>query len=77
MVVHAHSVFVNKMFGSTPMPRIIKKIEAQLTHTNKKRICEVQIHNPQWTQENISQIASKEFDKANKKKEKKEKENTY
>ena len=36
----------------------------QLTHTKKKIIYEVQIDNPQWTQEKISQFFSKEFDKA-------------
>ena len=35
----------------------------QLTHTEKKRFCKVQIDNPQWTQEK-SQFVSKEFDKA-------------
>ena len=64
MVVHARSAFVNEKFGSAHVPRIKKKTRAQLIHTKKKRICEVQIHNPQWTQEKISQIASKEFDKA-------------
>ena len=64
MVVHARSAFVCEMFGSTPVPRIRKNTRALLTHTEKKRISEAQIHNPQWTQEKMSQIASKEFDKA-------------
>ena len=64
MVVHACSAFIYEIFGSAPAPRIRKKTRVQLTHTEKKRVCEVQIHNPEWTQENISQIASKEFDKA-------------
>ena len=64
MVVHARSAFVYEMFGSPLGPRIRKKTRVQLTHTRKKRVCEVQIHNPQWTQEKINQIASKEFDKA-------------
>ena len=64
MVVHARSAFVCEMFGSAPVPRIRKKTRVQLTHTEKKRICEVQINSPQWTQEKISQFASKEFDKA-------------
>ena len=51
------------MFASAPVPRIRKKTRVQLTHTRKKRFCEVQIHNPQWTQEKINQIASKEFKK--------------
>ena len=63
MVVLARSAFV-EMFGSATVPRIRKKNRVQLTHTKKKRICEVQIDNPQWTQENISQFVSKEFDKA-------------
>ena len=29
----------------------------------KKRICEVSIPNPQWTKENVTQFACKEFDK--------------
>ena len=52
------------MFGSALVPRIRKKSQAQSTHTEKKRICEVQIDNPQWIQEKISQFVSKEFDKA-------------
>ena len=52
------------MFGSAPVPRIRKKTRVQSTHTEKKRTCEVEIDNPQWTQENISQFVSKEFDKA-------------
>ena len=63
MVVPARSAFV-EMFGSAPVPRIRKKTRVQLTHTEKKRICEVQIDNPQWTQEKISQFVSKEFDKS-------------
>ena len=63
MVVPACSAFV-EMFGSAPVPRIRKKTRVQLTHTEKRRICEVQIDNPQWTQEKISQFVSKEFDKA-------------
>ena len=62
MVVPARSAFV-EMFGSAPVPRIIKKTRVQSTHIEKKRICEVQIDNTQWTQEN-SQFVSKEFDKA-------------
>ena len=64
MVVHACSAFVYEMFGSAPLPRIREKIRVQLTHTENKRICEVQIDNPQWTQEKISQFVSKEFYKA-------------
>ena len=63
MVVPARSAFF-AMLGSAPVPRIRKKTRVQLTHTEKKRICEVQIDNPQWTQEKISQFVSKEFDKA-------------
>ena len=63
MVVPDRSAFV-EMFGSAPVPRILKKTRVQLTHTEKKRNCEVQIDNPQWTQEKISQFISKEFDKA-------------
>ena len=57
MVVPARSTFF-EMFGSAPVPRIRKKTRVQLTHKEKKRICEVQIDNPQWTQENISQFVS-------------------
>ena len=64
MVVHARSAFVYEMFGSAPVPRIIKKTQVLSTHIEKKRIFGVKIHNPQWTQEKVSQIASKEFDKA-------------
>ena len=46
MVVPARSAFF-EMFGSAPVPRIRKKTRVQLTHTEKKRICEVQIDNPQ------------------------------
>ena len=63
MVVPARSAFV-EMFGSAPVPRIRKKTRVQLPHIEKKRIYEVQIDNPQWTQEKISQFVSKEFDKA-------------
>ena len=63
MVVPTRSAFV-EMFGSAPVPRTRKKTRVQSTHTEKKRSCEVQIDNPQWTQENICQIASTEFDKA-------------
>ena len=52
------------MFGSAPIARIRKKTRVQLTHTEKKRICEIQILDPEWTQEKISQLTSKEFDKA-------------
>ena len=34
-----------------------------MTHTEKKRICEIQVLNPECTQGTISQLASKEFDK--------------
>ena len=64
MIVHARSAFVFDMFGSAPVPRIRKKTRVQLTHTEKKRICDVQINNPQWTQKKIGQFASKEFDKS-------------
>ena len=64
MVVHARSAFVYEMFGSAPVPRIRKKTQVQFTHTEKKRICEVQIENLQWTQEKVSQFVSEEFDKA-------------
>ena len=47
MVVHARSAFIYEMFGSALVRRIKKKTRVQLTHTEKKRICEVQIHNPQ------------------------------
>ena len=63
MVVPARGAFF-EMFRSVPVPRIRKKTRVQLTHTEKKRICEVQIDNPQWTQEKISKFVSKEFDKA-------------
>ena len=46
MVVPSRSAFF-EMFGSAPVPRIRKKTRVQLTHTEKKRICEVQIDNPQ------------------------------
>ena len=61
MVVPARSAFV-EMFGCALVPRIRKN--TQLTHIEKKRICEVQIDNPQWTQDKISHFVSKEFDKA-------------
>ena len=64
MVAHARRAFIYEMFGSAPVPRIIKKTRVQLAYREKKRISEVQTPNPQWTQEKISQIASKEFDKA-------------
>ena len=35
------------MVGFAPVPRIIKKSRVQLTHTKKKRLCDVQIHNSQ------------------------------
>ena len=47
MVVQSRSAFVHEMFGSAPVPRIRKKTRVQLSHTEKKRICEVQIDNPQ------------------------------
>ena len=46
------------------MPKIRKKTRVQLTHTKKKRTYGIQIDDPQWTQEKIGQLASKEFDKA-------------
>ena len=35
------------MLGFAPVPRIRKKTQVQQTQTEKKGICEVQIHNPQ------------------------------
>ena len=64
MVIHARSAFVYEMFGSALVPGNRKKTRVQLTHTEKKRIREVQIHNPQWTQEKVSQIDGMDFDKA-------------
>ena len=52
------------LFGSAPVPSIKKKTRVQLTHTEKRRICEVQILNPQWTQEKISLYTSQEFRKS-------------
>ena len=46
MVAHARRAFIYEMFGSAPVPRIIKKTRVQLAYREKKRICEEQIHNP-------------------------------
>ena len=57
-------MFGSGLFGSAPVPRIRKKTRVQLIPTERKKICVVQILNPEWTQENMGQYASKEFDKA-------------
>ena len=52
------------LFGSAPVPKLSKKTRVQLKYREKRRICEVQSLNPQWTQDRISQYASKEFGKS-------------
>ena len=59
MVVLARSAFF-EMFVSAPVPRIRKKTRVQLTHTEKKRICEVQIDNPQCLKKNSTADLAKE-----------------
>ena len=46
------------MFGSHSSSRKRKKTLVQVTRTEKKKICEIQRHNPKWTQDKIVEVAS-------------------
>ena len=51
-----------KTIPTVPRQRIETRV--QVTHIGKKGSCEIQSHNPLWTQDRISQVASTELDKS-------------